>query len=166
MRVFASRGSGVPSCLAVSQTSSATAEASTYNRRMAAISAADVSTRSSSWIRPTRMCGRFPSASRASDGAAPGAVSPTLRSGMADGMHQQGELVGRDTSFDRDALDADSLQAPDQLAVGFTAARNGQVPDHDILADDADGENGLVGEQLGARFGQGAEPACHERMAG
>ena len=76
------------------------------------------------------------------------------------------ELVGRDAALEGDALDADPLEAAHQLAVGLAAARNRQIADDDVVPDDADGERGLVGEQLGARFAQRAERARHQRVTG
>ena len=81
------------------------------------MSAAEVSTRSSSWMRPTRMCGRPCSVAARSAGAAPGAVSPGARSGCASVSTSVVQLVGRDAAIEGDALDAERLQPADQLAV-------------------------------------------------
>ena len=71
---------------------------------------------------------------------------------------------GVDAAIERDALDAERLQPADHFAHRLGGARQRHVADDDFLADDADRDRRLVGQQLRERFVEAVEGALHERM--
>ena len=106
---------------------------------MAAVSASDVSTRCSTWMRPTWMWG--------SGGRARCFAGRRLTAvGRGKRADQRRDLVRRHVAVDDDALDAEPLQPPHQIAHRPARAGQRHVADDELAADDAERERPLLAD--------------------
>ena len=81
----------------------------------------------------------------------------------AERLDQLRELVELHTLIDDDAFDLHVLQLPGQLAHALGGARHGDVSDHEVLADDTDGDGRGVREDERQRFSQCRHTASDQR---
>ena len=69
-------------------------------------------------------------------------------------------------AIESDALDVQVPEPSNELGARLGGAGNRSVAHDDLVADEADGEGGLVGQEGGRGIGEGAERPADQRVRG